>query len=76
MSDGCPRLAWTHALGWPASRHHLVKRARPADPGTVGAEICGLPAQVMSSAALSQQTIVELAPFEPLSTASCIGAAV
>jgi hypothetical protein len=35
------------------ARHHLVERARPADLARVASQICGLHAQVLSSAELS-----------------------
>src|SRR5262245_39468864 len=45
--------SWTQALAWRMRRHHLVKRARPAKLLDVVGDICGLHAQVMSSAELS-----------------------
>ena len=45
--------SWTQALAWRMGRHHLVRRARPSRLLDVVADICGLHAQVMSSAELS-----------------------
>ena len=47
------RLTWAQALAWRLRRHHLVERAAPADLLRVVSEICGLHAQLMSSAELS-----------------------
>ena len=47
------RLTWAQALAWRLRRHHLVERAAPADLLRVVGEICGLHAQLMSSAELS-----------------------
>jgi hypothetical protein len=46
-------LSWEQALAWRMGRQHLVARAAPADFLRVVGEICGLHAQVMSSAELS-----------------------
>jgi hypothetical protein len=46
-------LSWEQALGWRLERHHLVERAAPRDLIRVAADICGLHAQLMSSAELS-----------------------
>ncbi len=47
------RLTWARALRWRLTRHHLVERAPAADLVRVASEICGLHAQLMSSAQLS-----------------------
>jgi len=46
-------LTWERALAWRMGRHHLVERAPAADFLRVVDEICGLHAQVLSSAELS-----------------------
>lgn len=51
--DPAHRLAWEQALAWRMARHHLVARAAPADLVRVVGDICGLHAQLMSSAELS-----------------------
>jgi hypothetical protein len=52
-SDSAPRLSWEQALAWRMERHRLVERAAPSDLIRVVGEICGLHAQLMSSAELS-----------------------
>lgn len=47
------RMSWQQALAWRLRRHHLVTRAKPSDLLRVVGEICGLHAQLMSSAELS-----------------------
>jgi hypothetical protein len=46
-------LAWEQALAWRLERHHLVERAPRRSLVGVVARICGLHAQVMSSAELT-----------------------
>jgi hypothetical protein len=46
-------LSWKQALTWRMARHHLVDRASPPDLVRVVRGICGLHAQLMSSAELS-----------------------
>jgi winged helix DNA-binding protein len=46
-------LSWEQALAWRLERHRLVNRAAPSDLVGVVGEICGLHAQLMSSAELS-----------------------
>jgi hypothetical protein len=46
-------LSWEQALAWRMARHHLIERASPRDLVGVASDICGLHAQVMSSAELS-----------------------
>lgn len=48
-----PRLTWEQALAWRMARHHLGERAAPDDLLAVVAGVCGLHAQLMSSADLS-----------------------
>jgi len=51
--DSAQRLSWKQALAWRMERHHLVDRAAPRDLLRVVGDICGLHAQLMSSAELS-----------------------
>jgi hypothetical protein len=46
-------LTWKQALAWRMARHRLVERAAPDELVAVAARICGLHAQVMSSAELT-----------------------
>jgi hypothetical protein len=46
-------LTWKQALAWRMARHRLVERAGPDELVAVAARICGLHAQVMSSAELT-----------------------
>jgi uncharacterized protein YcaQ len=46
-------LSWKQALAWRLERHHLVERAPASDLVRVVGDICGLHAQLMSSAELS-----------------------
>jgi hypothetical protein len=46
------RLSWEQALAWRMERHRLVDRATPGELVQVVGEICGLHAQLMSSAEL------------------------
>jgi hypothetical protein len=46
-------FSWQQALAWRMERHHLVERAAPSDLVRMVREICGLHAQLMSSAELS-----------------------
>jgi hypothetical protein len=48
-----PAVSWEHALAWRMQQHHLVERAEPAELVRIVSDICGLHAQVMSSAELS-----------------------
>jgi hypothetical protein len=52
-SDFAHRLSWEQALAWRMERHRLVERAVPSDLIRVVGQICGLHAQLMSSAELS-----------------------
>jgi winged helix DNA-binding protein len=58
-SRGTTSLTWPRALAWRMGRHHLVERAPADDLLRVVGEICGLHAQVMSSAELSLWARVE-----------------
>ncbi len=53
------KLSWERALAWRLRRHHLVERAGPADLLPVVSAICGLHAQLMSSAELSLWARIE-----------------
>jgi uncharacterized protein YcaQ len=46
-------LTWKQALAWRTGRHNLVRRAPAGDLLEVAARICGVHAQVMSSAELT-----------------------
>mgnify|MGYP000533679486 CR=1 FL=1 len=52
-SERSHRLSWEQALAWRMERHHLVHRAAPIDLVRVAGDLCGLHAQLMSSAELS-----------------------
>lgn len=52
-SERSHRLSWEQALPWRMERHHLVQRAAPIDLVRVAGDLCGLHAQLMSSAELS-----------------------
>jgi hypothetical protein len=54
VATGAPeRLSWEQVLAWRMRRHHLVERAASSDLVRVVGQICGLHAQLMSSAELS-----------------------
>lgn len=53
------QLTWDQALAWRLQRHHLHERAQPRDVLQVIAGVCGLHAQLMSSAELSLWARVE-----------------
>lgn len=57
--QAAPRLTWAQALAWRAHRHHLVQRAPRERMLRVVGEVCGLHAQLMSSAELSLWARVE-----------------
>ncbi len=46
-------MSWEQALAWRMERHHLVARRKPRDLLRVVGDICGLHAQLTSSAELS-----------------------
>jgi hypothetical protein len=52
-TDVAHHVSWEQALAWRMQRHRLVKRAASSDLVSVVGEICGLHAQLMSSAELS-----------------------
>ncbi|MET0835279.1 MAG: winged helix DNA-binding domain-containing protein [Thermoleophilaceae bacterium] len=52
-------LSWRQALAWRMGRHRLVERAPAAEMHDVAGRICGLHAQVMSSADLTMWARVE-----------------
>ena len=52
-TEPAERLSWEQALAWRMRRQHLVERASPRSSLRVIRDICGLHAQVMSSAELS-----------------------
>jgi hypothetical protein len=68
VGDGV-RLSWRRALAWRMARHHLVDRAAPGDLVGVAGTICGLHAQVMSSAELSLWARVEDLPRDAVGEA-------
>ena len=53
------KLSWKQIAAWRARRHHLDRRARAGSWLGVASRICGLHAQVLSSAELSLWTRVE-----------------
>jgi hypothetical protein len=53
-------VRWESVLAWRIERQHLAKRSK--DPLGVISDICGLHAQVMSSAQLTLRARVEQAP--------------
>jgi Winged helix DNA-binding domain len=62
VASGEARLSWPQAFAWRMARHQLVDRAAPEDLVGVAGTICGLHAQVMSSAELSLWARVEGLP--------------
>lgn len=53
------RLTWAQAAAWRSDRHYLNKRAPEGSMLTVASRLCGLHAQVMSSAELTVWARVE-----------------
>jgi uncharacterized protein YcaQ len=53
------KLSWSRAAAWRAQRHHLVQRAPAGDMLAVATRLCGLHAQVLSSAELTLWARVE-----------------
>jgi hypothetical protein len=53
------KLTWTRAAAWRSTRHHLDRRAPAGSLLSVATRICGLHAQVMSSAELAAWVRVE-----------------
>lgn len=56
------RLAWEQVLAWRMARHHLLVRSNPQRLARVAGEVCGLHAQVMSSAQLSAWARIDNLP--------------
>ena len=50
---GAVRLSWDRVLAWRLARHHLVGRAPAGALVDVAGAVCGLHAQLSSSAELS-----------------------
>lgn len=59
MAHNTTRLSWEQALAWRMKRHRLVERAAPSDLLSIVSRICGLHAQLMSSAELSLWARIE-----------------
>src|SRR5579864_5479760 len=53
------KLSWAQAAAWRVHRHHLHQRAPAGSMLAVASRLCGLHAQVMSSAELSVWARVE-----------------
>ncbi|HWC95791.1 MAG TPA: winged helix DNA-binding domain-containing protein [Candidatus Sulfopaludibacter sp.] len=53
------KLSWKRAAAWRAHRHHLVERAPAGSLLTVASRLCGLHAQLLSSAELTAWARVE-----------------
>ena len=64
-----PRLTWKQVLNWRVERHHLGERAAAGGLSPVVARICGLHAQLMSSAKLSAWARVENLPRDAIQRA-------
>jgi hypothetical protein len=56
---GLPSLTWRQAIAWRLARHHLRYPAPLEIVAAVADDICGLHAQLMSSAGLSLWARVE-----------------
>ncbi len=54
-----PGLTWSQIAAWRANRHHLDRRVRANKMLAVAGELCGLHAQVLSSAVLTLWARVE-----------------
>src|ERR1700732_3952163 len=54
-----PKLTWAKAAAWRMRRHHLDRRAPAGSMLAVASRLCGLHAQVMSSAELTAWARVE-----------------
>jgi Winged helix DNA-binding domain len=50
--DAAHRLSWRQAVAWRMAKHRLVERAAPAELVRIVGDLCGLHAQVTSSAEL------------------------
>jgi hypothetical protein len=53
------KLSWRQAAIWRARRHHLIDRAKPGSMLAVASRLCGLHAQVLSSAELTAWARIE-----------------
>src|ERR1700736_5093051 len=53
------KLSWAPAAAWRVRRHHLDRRAPPGSMLAVASRLCGLHAQLMSSAELTVWARVE-----------------
>src|ERR1035438_4743592 len=53
------KLTWSRAAAWRTRRHHLVERAPASSMLAVARRLCGLHAQLMSSAELTLWARVE-----------------
>lgn len=58
-NDQMLRIAWRRAAAWRLQRHHLDKRSPAGGTLSVASQLCGLQAQVMSSAELTVRARVE-----------------
>ena len=56
---GMRKLSWARAAAWRSARHHLDRRAPAGSMVAVASRLCGLHAQVMSSAELTVWARVE-----------------
>jgi uncharacterized protein YcaQ len=59
MPAAIVQVSWRQALAWRLSRHHLLERAPPSQLVGVVEQICGLHAQLMSSAELTLWARIE-----------------
>src|SRR5688572_14674326 len=62
-------LTYEQVAGWRIARHHLMERAPRRRLETVASDVCGVQAQVMSSAELALWTRVESASSEDVQDA-------
>jgi hypothetical protein len=63
------KVTWAQAAAWRAGRHHLARRAPAGRMLAVASRLCGLHAQVLSSAELSLWARVEGLPREAVARA-------
>jgi DNA glycosylase AlkZ-like len=63
------KASWSQVAAFRLSRHHLSKRAPPADLGTVAGEMTGAQAQVLSAAQTSLWTRVRVRRIEEVDAA-------
>jgi len=57
-----PPLTWKQAIGWRMRAHRLDRRVPREEAVAVAGELCGLHAQVMSSAELTVPKAAEVGP--------------